>query len=623
MSALLKWFIAELQRRKVLRVASAYVVAGWIVLQVATTLEGTLQLPDGFGRLILALLAAGLPIVLVLAWMFDITSEGIRRTHGTSDGVVAAPGAADMLLAGMVVVVIVAAIAQSFMGGGDNVAQNAAPKAPASEADDARGAARAADPKSIAVLPFLNLSTDKDTEYFADGLTEEILNVLAQLPDLKVISRTSSFSFKGRTVPLPDIARQLGVRHVLEGSVRGAGGRVRITAQLIDVSTDVHLWSQTYDRKVEDLFAVQDEIARAIASALHLELDMSAVPRDAPTANVEAYRLFLKARELFRRRGEHDLPESIELYKKAIQLDPDFAEAYAGLAASYTSEGSTDAKKFGAFESRAVAAAKQALKLKPALAQPYAVLGSIACDRLNWTAAFENGTKAVELDPSDTTALLWLGLTQLAAGRLNGAAASLEKAAQFDPLYGFLDLWRLRIAFARRDSPGGAAIAQKLLQSTPEAAVSAHWYLASVAQERGDHGEAEDHFRAAMKIAGTNASIIEPVVAALKSPDAIPDARKALQDETARDPEFTPELLYLIIGDSDAYFDVVDGYFQRGDTTRVTHLMGLAWRFPKRAWAKSAKARALLKQTGLVNYWRKTGAPDRCRPAGLEDFECG
>jgi TolB-like protein/Tfp pilus assembly protein PilF len=619
----IKRFLAELQRRKVFRVASAYVVAGWIVLQVATTLEGTLNLPDGFDRLVLALLAAGLPIALILAWTFDMTPEGIRRTHGVGSGVVAAPGATDVLLAGMVVVVIVAAIAQSFMSDPTDVAATATRKEPQDQEADGRAAARTADPKSIAVLPFLNLSTDKDTEYFADGLTEEILNVLAQLQDLKVISRTSSFSFKGREVPLPDIARQLGVRHILEGSVRSAGERVRITAQLIDVSTDVHLWSQTYDRNIGDLFAVQDEIATAIATALHLELDMTAASRDAPTGNVEAYRSFLKARELFRRRGEHDLPESIELYKKAIKFDPNFAEAYAGLAASYTSEGSKDARKFGEFESLAVQAAKKALELKPELAQPYAVLGSIACDRLDWAAAFKNGKTAVELDPSDSTALLWLGLTQLAAGHTDEAASSLEKAARIDPLYTFLDLWRLRIAYARNDNAGGAAIAKKMLQSTPEAVVSAHWYLASVAQDRGDHDNAEEHFRAAMKIAGSNAGIIEPVVRALRSPDALADARRALQEETARDAEFTPELLYLMIGDSDAYFDTIDAYYQRGDTTRVTHLMGLAWRLPKSAWAKSATAHALLKQSGLVGYWKKVGAPKRCRPAGLEDFECG
>jgi adenylate cyclase len=609
-------FISELQRRKVLRVASAYVVAGWIVLQVSATLENTLNLTASFDTVVFAIMALALPAVLALAWIYEITPEGIKRTKTDGDGALVLPETTDLLLAGMLVVVGLIAVVQVFV-------PRDRPAAVVAEAPPAKPIpppVPAVDPKSIAVLPFVNMSSDAKNEIFSDGLTEEILNLLAQRRDLKVVSRTSSFAFKGQNVPLPEVAKKLGVRHVLEGSVRRSEDGVRITAQLIDVASDVHLWSKTYDRKIENIFAVQDEIATAIAAAMNLQIDLAAPPRDPPTKSIEAYRLFLEARVLFRERSEVGISQSIELYKRATNLDPAFAQAYAGLAASYTSEGSRNPKNFADYAPLARGAAEKAIELDPNLAQPHAVLGSMACDRLQWSEAFEHGNRAVALDPSDSTALLWLGLSQYAVGKLEMAARTLDKAARVDPLYTFIDIWRARIAFARRDDVAGAALSEKILGGGADAAVHGHLHLAAIARAQGKPDDAERHFRSAATIGSVESAFTDAIVAAIRSPDGLPAARKVLLDEALRDRTFNPDVIYFLVGDTDGFVDLIARRLREGDTTRVAHMIGLAWRMP--GWAQTAKGRALLKDARIVDYWRKAGAPPQCDGVALEDFVC-
>ena len=240
------------------------------------------------------MLIVGLPVALVGSWFFDFTPEGIKRTVASGDGALVKPQTTDWILIGLLVIVAGVTILQAVVPrDGALVATTATAEAPKPKPESP-----ALGDKSIAVLPFANLSPDKHDAYFADGLTEEILNILAQVRGIKVISRTSSFAFKGKDVPLPEIAKRLGVRHILEGSVRRNGNDIRITAQLIDVSTDVHVWSKVFERKLADVFAVQDDIARAIARALNTEISVSAGLSGAPTKNMEAYRLYLKAQEL-------------------------------------------------------------------------------------------------------------------------------------------------------------------------------------------------------------------------------------------------------------------------------------------------------------------------------------
>jgi len=270
-------FWEEVKRRKVVRVVIAYLIVGWGLIQIADVTLDPLHLPEWAGTLVIWLIGLGFPIAVILAWVLDVTPEGVKVTEAASED---------------------------------------------TEPADA----------SIAVLPFVNMSGDPENEYFSDGLSEELLNLLARLQSLRVSSRTSSFALKGKDLDMPSIARQLGVRHVLEGSVRRSGDRVRITAQFIDAVDDRHLWSETYDRELQDIFAVQDEIARHIVEAL--KLTMTSDEHDAiqsTTEDANALDYYLRGREQYHRTEPGHLDKSREMFEAALRIDPHYALAWAGL----------------------------------------------------------------------------------------------------------------------------------------------------------------------------------------------------------------------------------------------------------------------------------------------------
>ena len=308
---------SELKRRRVIRVVAIYAVVGWIVIEVASTVLPNLNLPDWTVTLVTILIVLGFPITVIMAWVFDIGPGGVHKTPGLEEGI--APAA------------------------------TVAPPAPATEPtlapepepETSATAARAADTDdrtSIAVLPFVNMSGDSENEYFSDGISEEILNLLVKLPQLRVASRTSSFIFKGKEVSIPQAAAELGVSTVLEGSVRRAGEQVRITAQLIDVATDSHLWSETYDREMKDVFAIQDDIAQSITNALALTL----TPKErrsiqyVATSDPRAYDFYLRGRSYMYTMTRRDYEYAIRMFRQAIELDSKYALAYAGIADAYS-----------------------------------------------------------------------------------------------------------------------------------------------------------------------------------------------------------------------------------------------------------------------------------------------
>ena len=293
-------FWNELRRRRVIRVVVLYAIAGWVVIEVASTVLPNLNLPDWSVTLVTVLVVLGFILAVILAWAFDIGPQGVERTPATS---------------------------------------GAAPSRRSALSDDSlRAGEPAADRKSIAVLPFVNMSRDEDNEYFSDGISEEILNLLVKLPKLRVASRTSSFALKGQNFDVPEVARRLNVDTVLEGSVRRAGDRVRITAQLIDTATDSHLWSETYDRELKDVFAIQDDIAQSIVDALQVTL----TPKErralqyVATSNPEAYDYYLRGRKYFYAMNSRDFQHALRMYERAIELDPNYAIAYAGMADTYS-----------------------------------------------------------------------------------------------------------------------------------------------------------------------------------------------------------------------------------------------------------------------------------------------
>ena len=430
-------FIEELKRRNVIRVSIAYAVVGWLVSQVAEFAIETFGAPDWVLKIFVVFLMLGFPIVVIFAWVFEITPEGIKRERDVdrSQSIVRDTG---RKLDYTIILVLVLALGYFIL---DKVReQPAATPATVTRADAQATPPTAADAlpaePSIAVLPFTDMSPEQDQGYFSDGISEELLNVLVKVKGLKVASRTSSFAYKGSTESLAEIAGELKVDHVLEGSVRKAGNRVRITAQLIDAGSDRHLWSETFDRELVDIFAIQDEIATAIVAALSTELGIldgaPAVEVATATENLDAYELYLKARGLFLAR--QDLEDSIALYERAVELDPDFARAWEGLAAVYSvveSWGFTGRD----WDSLAVQAANRALELEPGLSTPWAVMGQVARRKGDSISGMANLDRAIQLDPDSATNYLWRGIDYSNLGFQSESIADLKRCLEIDPAY--------------------------------------------------------------------------------------------------------------------------------------------------------------------------------------------
>jgi len=409
--------VAEAQRRKVFKVAAGYLVIGWLVIQVAATVLPQFDLPGWAPRLVTLLVMLGLPIAIVMAWMFDVTPDGVRLD---------ASSVGSKRVLSVAAVLAALTLGWYFHGRSDQHA-GALVAGPAS-APASRGIA------SIAVLPFLDMSQAHDQEYFSDGLSEELLNLLAQLPQMRVIARTSSFSFKGKDVDVATIAKALNVANVLEGSVRKSGNTLRITAQLIRASDSSHLWSHTYDRELTDVFKVQDEIAAAVVAALKVKLlPVQSFDNRPRSANAEAYDQFLIGNQFNNRGNEDNWRRANTAYERAIALDPGFAPAYAGVA---TSKGSlADAHGDMAMMADALASAETAIRLSPGLPDGYLPRGILRMIfKRNWSGAEADFDKALALNPGDSAVQIAHGRLMIALGRLPEAIAAARKGVELDPL---------------------------------------------------------------------------------------------------------------------------------------------------------------------------------------------
>jgi len=429
--------VGELQRRNVFRVALAYIVTSWLLIQVADVVMDSIGAPEWVMRALLFLLFAGFVPTLLFAWAFEITPEGIKleKDVDRSRSIASHTGhKLDILI----IVMLVAIGGYVFW---ESRLREAAPAAHTA-ARESTGAVATGD-KSIAVLPFVNLSSDPEQEYFSDGISEELLNVLAQFPDLRVAARTSSFQFKGDNRDISEIAGLLKVNHVLEGSVRKAGTRLRITAQLIEARNGYHLWSQTYDRELRDVFAIQDEISAAIGDALRAQLKLgedqqAAAPRVAEASNTAAYEAYLKGRYLVNQRGNRAIAEAAYELERAVRLDPNYAPAQAQLAIalallhnSPTTYGDLTTAEVNA---RAVPHADKAMELNPALPEAWGARTIIAMANNDSVAAIEYAKHALSLSPIYADALNWKQNSANDLGLYREAEESLRRLIDVDPL---------------------------------------------------------------------------------------------------------------------------------------------------------------------------------------------
>jgi len=471
-------FFAELKRRNVYKVAVAYIVAGWALSQGIAQVFPVFDVPNWIIRLVVLLIIIGLPIALVLAWSFELTPEGIKRT-ATAD---AMPVKARKKKHAWIFVVVIGglvSIGLFFLGRYSAGNETASPAGTSS--------------KSIAVLPFDNLSRDPDNAYFAEGVQDEILTRLAKVADLKVISRTSTQHFKSTPDNLPQIAQQLGVANILEGSVQKANDQVRVNVQLINALTDAHLWAETYDRKLTDIFAIESEIAKTVADTLQAKLSSSAehVLASRPTENPEAHELYLKGRYFWNRRTGANLQKAADYFQQAIGKDPAYALAYSGLAdchvllPAYAELGSNPRDELP----KALEAARKAVELDDILGEAHTSLARALASDLQLPAAMSEFKRAIELNPNYATAHQWFGECLQSQGQLEEALAELKHAQELDPLSLIINSV---LGFAL-DTVGKSdeAIAQlhKTLEIDPNF-INAHAQLGNVLEHQGRLNEA-------------------------------------------------------------------------------------------------------------------------------------
>jgi TolB-like protein len=433
-------FIDELKRRNVFRVAVAYLITAWLSLQVADIVLETIEAPLWVMKALMLVLGIGFPIALVLAWAYELTSDGIKKEKDVdrSQSITNKTGRKlDFTIIGILLVAVVFLLADRF-GGGD-IEQELITSQTTDTSSESGPVEIEEKAKSIAVLPFVNMSSDAEQEYFSDGISEEILNALARVKDLKVAGRTSSFAFKGQNQDLRKIGETLGVEHILEGSVRKSGTTVRITAQLIQVEDGFHLWSDTYDREMTDVFAIQDEISGAILEQLkaHL-LDGEHIVVNTPRANSEAYDLYLLAKQRIYERTRPTIEAAAETLDRAIAIDPEYAPAYAqrGITAMLLAEDQYGILPAEQSQTQAKLYLDQALRLDPNQPEALAGMGLYHSNTPGETEqAIEYLEKALAINPNLIDAINWLQSAYANAGRPGEAMRILEELAERDPLY--------------------------------------------------------------------------------------------------------------------------------------------------------------------------------------------
>ena len=473
-------FFAELKRRNVYKVAVAYCVVGWLLVQVATQVFPFLEIPNWVVRIVIGLVAIGFPISLVIAWAFEMTPEGVKRTE-------AADAAGEHSRGGVwvAVVAIAAALSIGLFFIGRYTAGNATPRHDASPARTE--AAKGIPPKSIAVMPLINESGDPADEYFSDGLSEELIAALGQVRNLKVIGRSSSFRFKDRKEEPKMIGEKLGVSTLLEGTVRKQGDKVRIVAELINTADGTQLWSRIFDRELKDIFAVQTEIAQAVAASLELTLlGKDATDANASTQSVEAHNAYLQGHFYFLRRNVEDYRRAISFFDQAIRLDPDYALAYAERAEAWTFIGDLNPQYKKEAWDAARRDAEKAVAVGPNVAEAHAALGWVRFfSEWKFAEGLAELKRATELAPANPTANDLLARVLIYVNQIPEAEKLARQAIELDPLAYLArgNLARILLAEGKLDEADSEA--RKSAELQPAGAGNHRWQVV-VAVLRGD-----------------------------------------------------------------------------------------------------------------------------------------
>jgi len=472
-------FFSELKRRNVYKVAVAYGVVAWLLMQIASQIFPFFEIPNWVVRLVVLVLVIGFPIALIIAWAFEATPEGIKRTEAADAAGLRSRGDAWIYV---VLIGVALSVGLFFVGrytAGHATSQN--------NASAARTEAATAIPqKSIAVLPLLNESGDPKDEYFSDGLSEELIAALAQISGLKVIGRSSSFRFKDRKEEPRTIGEKLGASSLLDGTVRKQGDRVRIVAELVNAADGIQLWTQTFDRELKDIFAVQEEIARAVAQSLKMTLlGTQENPSQIATNNVEAHNAYLQGHFHLVRRNVDDYRKAIGYYDQAIELDPAYALAYAERAEAWAFMGDLTGQRPTMYP-KALSDAEKAVAIAPALAEARAALGWVRC-LADWKFAegLAELRRAKELSPANPTANDLLARIIVYLGRFDEAERQARQAVELDPLSTVTQSNLARVLFYAGKLDQADAAARKAAELQPTGAGNHRWQ-ALIAAQRGD-----------------------------------------------------------------------------------------------------------------------------------------
>ena len=559
-------FFAELKRRNVYKAAVAYAVVSWLLLQAASIFLPAFDAPPWVMKIFIIVLIFGFPVALILSWAFEITPEGIKLESEIE------PNKSIKRRTGRKIVAVTIALA--VVAAGLFVYQLVRSKStitPQNSASAARTeAATAAPNKSIAVLPFDNLSRDPDNAYFCEGVQDEILTRLAKVADLKVISRTSTQHYKSSPENLPEIAKQLGVAHILKGSVQKSGEAVRVNVQLIKAANDSYLWADTFDRKLTDIFAVESEIASKIADTLQAKLtgrEQQAIAAH-PTENLEAYVLYLKGRYFWNKRTDADLHKGIDYFNQAIAKDPNYALAYVGLADSYLLLSTYGATSPQDSMPQARAAARKAIELDRTLAEAYASSGILASYDFEFDRSIAEFERAIALNPNSATAHHWFSCIALASiGQFDRAITEGKRAIELDPLSLIINVNLSWVYFNARRYDEAIAQARKTMEIDPRFYV-AHYHLGEALQLKGQLTAAIAEYQKAVELND------DPLAFAWL---AQAYARNGQKDEARRGLERLSEeaksryvsaysfaLIFIALGDKEDALDALERAYREG-----------------------------------------------------------
>jgi adenylate cyclase len=567
-------FFAELRNRHVYRVAAAYVLVAWILLQLYNNLQPILKLPEWVGTLVLVVLVAGFPVSLLFAWAYQVTPNT-----------------------------------------GEWLSQRSAKAPPLFQPRSTRGI-------SIAVLPLANLSGDAAQEFFSDGMTDEITSALSKVPDLRVVGRSSAFQFKGQYKDLRAIGRALSARYLIEGSVRKAGDRVRITTQLAEAESGTQRWSETYDRELKDVFAVQEDIAQAIAAALHLPLGLkqgeSLVP--SRTAHLDSYQDYLRAKALVRARGPREsggpLMEATKLLEQVVARDSNYAPAWAVLAQAYslipafspaliTGSVAEYRQKIAESLGKAEAAAQRAIRLDPTNAEGYTALATVHTFRRQFIPAEDLFKKALSLDPGNPEALQIYSVALATAGRLKDSLPLRQRLRALEPFVPVYNVFTAQILWLNGQDDAAIAMLKALPPNTAFAATS----LAEIHAAAGRYTEAAEALMMTPPgfyrpgIAETAADLLHAAPAHAASPLSLPKLGQL-------------SFVFLYVGAPERALEPAED----GDPDAPTAM--LLWHPAAAAARKTERFKALVRKAGMVEFWRARGWPDLVRPIGADDFVC-